>query len=207
MECIACGLELRGDESRCPGCGLSYVTAELAGGERRATAAVIDLLIAALALGPAAGADYLIGVPFLTIYMGLGYAVWCLILMRGGQTPGLNLLGLKVVDGRGVTIGLWRYLLHRMVIGTLLPAVASFGVYLLLDLLWPFWDQDRQALHDKIAGTYVVEAARAMEPGAGAGFSGDGSDEAGTQGLQQFAAPTHNGTGHAGAPGRSAWTG
>lgn len=28
----------------------------------------------------------------------------------------------------------------------------------LLDVLWPLWDGKRQTLHDKIAGTVVVEA-------------------------------------------------
>jgi uncharacterized RDD family membrane protein YckC len=30
----------------------------------------------------------------------------------------------------------------------------------ILDLLWPLWDDKRQALHDKIAGTNVVVQPR-----------------------------------------------
>ena len=123
-------------------------------------ALVIDVLVAAIALGPAAGADYLIGLPFLSVYMGLGYGTWCVMLMRHGQTPGKNLLGLRVVDATGAPIGLWHYLLHRVAAGTLLPAAGTAGVYLLLDLFWPSFDRNRQALHDKVAGTYVVEAAK-----------------------------------------------
>jgi uncharacterized RDD family membrane protein YckC len=31
-----------------------------------------------------------------------------------------------------------------------------FGLYPLLDKLWPLWDEKRQALHDKVARTNVV---------------------------------------------------
>jgi len=31
-----------------------------------------------------------------------------------------------------------------------------FGLFTLLDGLWPLWDPNRQALHDKIAGSVVV---------------------------------------------------
>ncbi|MDP6403269.1 MAG: RDD family protein, partial [SAR202 cluster bacterium] len=45
--------------------------------------------------------------------------------------------------------------------------VVEFGVFsvllsylffpAILDLLWAFWDKDRQTLHDKIVKTYVVD--------------------------------------------------
>jgi uncharacterized RDD family membrane protein YckC len=39
----------------------------------------------------------------------------------------------------------------------LVPLLGFFGIIgRLLDLVWPTWDKDRQALHDKVAGTVVV---------------------------------------------------
>jgi uncharacterized RDD family membrane protein YckC len=39
----------------------------------------------------------------------------------------------------------------------LVPLVGSVtGLYLLLDYLWPLWDDKSQAIHDKIAKTNVV---------------------------------------------------
>ena len=35
-------------------------------------------------------------------------------------------------------------------------AVLPLGVALLIDFLWPLWDANSQALHDKIVGTRVV---------------------------------------------------
>ena len=40
---------------------------------------------------------------------------------------------------------------------TLVPLVSLITV---LDLLWPLWDQKRQALHDKVAKTAVVEGSQ-----------------------------------------------
>ena len=31
-----------------------------------------------------------------------------------------------------------------------------FSILNLLDVLWPLWDEKKQALHDKVAGTNVV---------------------------------------------------
>ena len=36
----------------------------------------------------------------------------------------------------------------------------SLSIVWFLDLLWPFWDRDRQALHDKVVGTLVVQGPR-----------------------------------------------
>lgn len=33
------------------------------------------------------------------------------------------------------------------------------GLVTIIDLLFPLWDQKRQALHDKIGGTVVVKGA------------------------------------------------
>jgi uncharacterized RDD family membrane protein YckC len=45
------------------------------------------------------------------------------------------------------------------------------GLYYLLDVLWPLWDGNKQALHDKVASTAVVkkqDAALAPQPYGGA---------------------------------------
>ena len=35
--------------------------------------------------------------------------------------------------------------------------LVSFGLASILNLLWAFWDRDRQTLHDKIVNTVVVD--------------------------------------------------
>ena len=61
----------------------------------------------------------------------------------------------KVVDERtgqptGAGVGFGRYLLEAVAGGI------SGGLLLIVDLLWPLWDDTKQTLHDKIVHTIVV---------------------------------------------------
>ena len=79
-----------------------------------------------------------------------------------GQTPGQRLLGMRVVDGWGerpsVPRALWR--------------TAACWVSLLgggLGFLWAAFDREKRALHDWLAGTYVIAVERPRaEPTAAA---------------------------------------
>lgn len=57
----------------------------------------------------------------------------------------------------------WSTILRRvgfvalLMMGSLVPNVgAAFAIVALVDCLWPLWDPNKQALHDKVAGTNVV---------------------------------------------------
>ena len=74
---------------------------------------------------------------------------------RTGQSLGKKMLHLKVVDERtgqptGAGVGFGRYLLEAVAGGI------SGGLLLIVDLLWPLWDDTKQTLHDKIVHTIVV---------------------------------------------------
>ena len=93
----------------------------------------------------------------------LGYVVWWLIVLRRGQTPGKQLLGIRVVriDGRASDWS-WTFLREFGIKFVAINAVTfiSGGIGLIVwivDLLWAFWDRDHQALHDKIMKTVVVD--------------------------------------------------
>jgi len=66
-----------------------------------------------------------------------------------GQTPGKMLCGLKVVRVNGEPLGFARALLRW---AGYLPSSLVFG----LGFLWIAWDRNKQAWHDKIAGTRVI---------------------------------------------------
>lgn len=69
-----------------------------------------------------------------------------------GQTPGKMLVGIRVVDAAGAIPGLRRAFM-REVVGKFLSSTAFY-----VGFLWPIWDAQRQAWHDKIAETWVVTA-------------------------------------------------
>lgn len=86
--------------------------------------------------------------------IGFGLGWWTMyfaILMplMKGQTPGKKALGIRVVrlDGQAVT---WWHAFERA--GGYAAGVATG----LLGFLQIYWDPNRQAIHDKIAGTVVI---------------------------------------------------
>ena len=91
----------------------------------------------------------------------LGYQVF--FLSRFGATPGKQALGISVrlrerpgVPSVGVAT---RRAALQVVLGLFgfAPGISYItGLAAVLDLLWPAWDDKRQALHDKLAATNVV---------------------------------------------------
>lgn len=103
----------------------------------------------------------------LTIYSLIGILVFAayqlLFLTRTGRTPGKAVVGISVrlrerpgpppagAVARRIALPMALFLVE------LVPLVGVLGVIgRALDLLWPSWDANRQALHDKVAGTVVV---------------------------------------------------
>ena len=80
--------------------------------------------------------------------------------MHHGQTPGKQLVGIRVmrVDGTPSDWG-WTFLREFVVEALLIGGLGGFllGFPGIIDLLWAFWDKDRQTLHDKIMKTVVVD--------------------------------------------------
>jgi uncharacterized RDD family membrane protein YckC len=74
---------------------------------------------------------------------------------HNGQTLGKQATGIRIVrdDGKQMTFG--RALLREGV-GKQLLGIITLYIYLVVDYLWPLWDRENQALHDKIASTHVI---------------------------------------------------
>jgi len=73
-----------------------------------------------------------------------------------GQTLGKKMLKIKVVDANGYAPG-WGRSFMRYVIGFGLENLLMSIVIGLLGWLWPLWDANKQAWHDKIGGTFVID--------------------------------------------------
>ena len=97
------------------------------------------------------------------------YAVFWFALLPRGATPGKACAGIRVVREDGRPAGFWLMLVREAMLKFLASALLSLvtaGIYWAADCLWPLWDQRRQSLHDKMAGTVVVT-------GTGAGSTED----------------------------------
>jgi uncharacterized RDD family membrane protein YckC len=98
---------------------------------------------------------------FVIVIIALIVGLWAVIASilyfaimwsRTGQTLGKKLLGIKVVTAEWVPPSFWRAA-GRAVIGYWLSDLV-FG----LGFLWMLWDDYQQCWHDKLFGTYVIEA-------------------------------------------------
>lgn len=118
-------------------------------------------LAGAMALIERADRGYLLAYAVTGLAVGLLYSV--LFLVRTGATPGKLAVGIRVRrldrDGRPDRDTAIKRSGFEAVLGAMgnAPYVGTLGVMLAIaDLVLPFVDPRRQALHDKIAGTVVV---------------------------------------------------
>ncbi|TYB46531.1 RDD family protein [Actinomadura chibensis] len=100
----------------------------------------------------------------------LGFVYFTVAHAKWGQTLGKKALGIRLVrasDHSAVSLGraagrqavVYAITMGTSAVSLLSPALGILSVVGLLDNAWILWDQRRQALHDKAAGTVVVKAA------------------------------------------------
>lgn len=88
----------------------------------------------------------------------LGLNAWW--IHRYGQTLGKRLLGLRIVQAGGSRATFGRIFWRRIVLTGVIEAVPLLGwIFALVDPLFVF-SATRQTLHDRIAGTIVVDLRR-----------------------------------------------
>ncbi len=163
--CPTCHAEVSAGSRWCGICHTNVVNAsagKLASPGKRLGAYFLDFVIPILAimfmfgiggLGVAAGggrAGGSLAALLVTVFL-IAYIVWAIRLFAQGTTPGKKVLSMYVVKEDGQRAG-FGTILFREWIGKWISGFV-FG----LGYLWILLDKDRQAWHDKLASTYVVE--------------------------------------------------
>jgi uncharacterized RDD family membrane protein YckC len=98
---------------------------------------------------------WFLAIPLAIVTLGIGYLIWGLIVWGRGQTPALQVLGMRCWrpdDGRVATF--W-WMALRDFVGRLAEGILSF-ISLLVSFILFASSRDHKALHDLIAGTVVV---------------------------------------------------
>jgi uncharacterized RDD family membrane protein YckC len=89
------------------------------------------------------------------VTLGIGYLIWGLIVWGRGQTPALQVLGMRCWrpdDGR--VPGFW-WMALRETIGRIADGILSF-ISALVSFVLFMSSRDHKSLHDLIAGTVVL---------------------------------------------------
>ncbi len=87
--------------------------------------------------------------------IGIGFLLVGFLYLRAlattGQTWGRKMVGVKVIDERTGEAPGW-----GKAIGRTLFAWFISGQIFYIGYLWMLWDERKQTLHDKVAGTHVI---------------------------------------------------
>jgi uncharacterized RDD family membrane protein YckC len=125
-------------------------------------------ILLAIVLGVAAGSDtgaIVTGILGFLTYLVVVFLYAPLLMARGGsrngQTWGKQLLDIRVVRNGGQSMSFGYGALREIAVKGLALGIAGSIIPVipyLLNYLWPLWDDENEALHDKIVSTHVVRA-------------------------------------------------
>jgi len=98
---------------------------------------------------------YFLAIPLAIVTLGIGYVIWGLIIWANGQTPALQVLGMRCWRPEEARIAGFWWMALREVVGRIAEGILSF-ITLLISLILMLTRPDRRSLHDLIAGTVVL---------------------------------------------------
>lgn len=98
---------------------------------------------------------YFLAIPLAIVTLGIGYIIWGLIVWANGQTPALQVLGMRCWRTDDNRIAGWWWMALREVVGRFLEGILSV-ISLLVSFILMCSRPDRRCIHDLIAGTVVL---------------------------------------------------
>lgn len=98
---------------------------------------------------------FFLAIPLSIVTLGIGYAIWGLIVWRRGTSPALQVLGMRCWRPETGQIAGWGWMALRNVVGAIVEHILSLITEVVSFVLFLATPQ-RKALHDFIAGTVVL---------------------------------------------------
>ena len=96
---------------------------------------------------------YFLAFPLFIGTLVIGYVIWGLIVWSRGQTPALQVLGMRCWKPDTGRVAGWGNMALREILGRI---VESLFITAIISFILMLTRRDRQSLHDLIAGTVVV---------------------------------------------------
>ena len=98
---------------------------------------------------------FFLTIPLVIITLGIGYIVWGLIVWGNGQTPALQVLGMRCFRPETNRVAGFWWMALRETIGRIADGILSI-VTELISLIFMLTRPDRKTIHDLVAGTVVL---------------------------------------------------
>ncbi len=110
--------------------------------------------VALASIGRRIGAWFL-SIPLVIVTLGIGYVIWGLIVWDRGQTPALQVLGMRCWRPETQRVSGWWWMALREIVGRFAEGILSI-ITLLTSFILMCATKERKSLHDLIAGTVVL---------------------------------------------------
>jgi uncharacterized RDD family membrane protein YckC len=97
---------------------------------------------------------WFLAIPLAIVTLGIGYLIWGLIVWGSGQTPALQVLGMRCWRPETGHVASWWWMALRETVGRIVDSL--FGITLLVSFILMLATKERRCLHDLVAGTVVL---------------------------------------------------
>ncbi len=98
---------------------------------------------------------YFLAIPLFIVTLGIGYRIWGLIVWGRGQTPALQVLGMRAWRPETNKVAGFWFMALRETVGRIIDGILGFITEITSFVLF-LAGKKHQALHDIIAGTVVL---------------------------------------------------
>ena len=105
---------------------------------------------------------YFLAIPLIIVTLGIGYLIWGLIVWGRGQTPALQVLGMRTWHPESRQVPGFGRMALREIVGGIVEGIWIIG---LISFIMMVTGRERKAIHDHIAGTVVLyDPAKTLAP-------------------------------------------
>ena len=98
---------------------------------------------------------FFLTIPLVIITLGIGYVIWGLIVWGNGQTPALQVLGMRCFRPETNRVAGFWWMALRETVGRIAESILSI-ITELISLIFMLTRPDRKTIHDLVAGTVVL---------------------------------------------------
>ncbi|HEY2579994.1 MAG TPA: RDD family protein [Streptosporangiaceae bacterium] len=98
---------------------------------------------------------YFLAIPLAIVTLGIGYIIWGLIVWGKGQSPALQVLGMRVYRYQENRVATWGVMALREIVGRICESI-FISIPGLIGFIMMLSNKERRCLHDMIATTVVL---------------------------------------------------